>query len=219
MSINIRKAGSTDKDFIIKAIMESEKSGSDIVSYCAIFSIDEDTFRGVLSSILDEGMEGQELCISNFLVAEVDGERAAAVSTWVEKAEGIASNMIKSNLFMYFMDREVLLNAAAALALVNEINISRDEHALQVENVYTEEKFRGMGLAGKLIDEHIRLQQQAGAKFDKVQVILLKNNAKAIRSYEKAGFTIKTEKQCGDKAIYNLFPCDTKILMERQLTA
>ena len=118
---------------------------------------------------------------------------------------------------MYFIDRQAILNAAPAMALMNAVNIHRDNNALQIECVYTAEKYRGLGLSSKLINEHIRLKQAAGVSLHKVQVILLKNNEAAQRAYEKAGFKVVAEKQCADPAILKLMPCDTKILMEKEL--
>ncbi len=217
MDINIRKATEADKDFLITSIIEAEKSGGAIISYCAIFNITEEALHAALANMLDEDMEGQELNISGFLVGEVDGEKAAAMNTWVENANGMSSSMIKSNLLMYFLDRQALLNAAPAISLMNEVNIHRDDNALQIECVYTAEKYRGLGLSSKLINEHIRLKQEVAIPFDKVQVILLKNNTAAQRAYEKAGFTVVAEKQCADPAILKLLPCDTKILMEKKI--
>jgi ribosomal protein S18 acetylase RimI-like enzyme len=219
MSIVIRKATNADKEFIITSIIEAEKSGSNVVSYCQIFSIDETTFRSILNNILDEDMEGQELCLSGFLIAEADGIKAAAISAWIEQETGMASGVIKSNLLMYFIDREMLVNAVPSIALMNNVSINRDEKALQIECVYTSPEYRGMGLVKQLINEHINQKQKAGALFDKVQIILLKNNTNAIKSYQKAGFTIVKEKTCSDQSILQILPCDTKILMERHLNA
>jgi ribosomal protein S18 acetylase RimI-like enzyme len=219
MKTIIRKAGPADKDFLVTAIIEAEKSGSDLISYCAIFGISEDALRELLGGILDEEIEGQEICYAHFLIAEVDGTPAAAISAWIEKEEGMASNMIKSNLLMYLLDREIILNAAPNLALMNETAIGREEGALQVECVYTAPGFRGLGLSRMLTEAHIRLNLEAGKQIEKVQVILLKNNASAQRAYEKAGFVLKQEKQCTDENIMKLLPCDTKILMERNLNA
>ncbi len=217
MNINVRKAVINDKDFLITSVIEAEKSGSDIISYCALLSISEQTFREILSNILDEEIGGQELCIGNFLIAEIDGEPAAALSAWIEKEDGMASSMIKSNLLMYLMDREILLNAAPSLSLMNEINIDREAGALQIECVYTVEKYRGYGLSGQLIEEQIRRKQESGKSFEKVQVILLKSNQAAKRAYEKSGFSLLEEKQCANKDILKLLPCDIKILLERKL--
>jgi len=63
----------------------------------------------------------------------------------------------------------------------------------------------------------VKLKTKSGPKFNKVQVILLKNNEKALNAYRKAGFTVVQEKQCADKAILQILPGDTKILMERNI--
>ena len=129
----------------------------------------------------------------------------------------MSSTMIKSNLLMYFIDRQKILNAGPAMALMNEINIHRDDNALQIECVYTAPKYRGLGLSSKLIGEHIRRKQEAAIQFDKVQVILLKNNEAAQKAYSKAGFSLVSEKRCADPAILKMLPCDTKILMEKEI--
>lgn len=215
MSIVIRKAQDTDKDFLINAIIETEKSGSEMISYCRIFSISESDLRKLLGDILDEEVEGQELCISHFLIAEVDGEPAATVSAWIEKESGIASSILKSNILMYFLDAEVIRAAMPALTLMNEVSFNREEGALQIECVYTLEKYRGMGLAGSIIEEHIRVSRDAGSDLKKVQVILLENNAPAKRAYEKLGFEYIAARKCSDDAILNILPCNAKILMEK----
>lgn len=215
MSIVIRKAQDRDKDFLINAIIETEKSGSEMISYCGIFSISESDLRKLLGDILDEAVEGQELCISHFLIAEVDGEPAAAVSAWIEKESGIASSILKSNILMYFLDAEVIRAAMPALTLMNEVSFNREEGALQIECVYTLEKYRGMGLAGRIIEEHIRISQEAGSDLEKVQVILLENNAAAKRAYEKVGFGFVAARKCSDNAILSILPCNAKILMEK----
>jgi len=217
MSTVIRRATEADKDFLITSIIEAEKSGSDVISYCAIFSITEPELRELLGNILDEDIEGQELCIPNFLIAEVNGEKAAAISGWVKQDMGMAGTMLKGNLYMYFLGQEKMISAAPSLTLMNEVNIDRENDTLQLECVYTNPAFRGRGLSRQLIDEHIRLQQAEGIPFSKVQIQLLKNNESAIKAYQKGGFSIVMEKKAADTAILKLLPCDTKILMEKHI--
>ncbi len=217
MNINIRQATEQDKDFIMTAIIEAEKSGADITSYGAIFSLSGDAVKTLVSNILDEGIEEQEMYIPNFLVAEVDGENAAAVSAWIEGESGMTSNIIKANMLAYFLNADILEGAVAKLGLMNEVNISREMGALQLECIYTAEKFRGMGLSGQLINEHIKRKKAEWLSVDKAQIILLKNNSSALMCYEKVGFAIVAEKKCEDEAILKVLPCDTKILMERKL--
>ena len=217
MNITIRKATIEDKEFITTAIIEAEKSGSDIISYCKIFSISEAEFREILSNILDEDFEGQELCISGYLIAEVDGERAATMGGWLEKESGMTSSMIKSNLLMHFMDRNKLLDAAPNLKLMNEIDFHRDENSLQIEISYTVDKFRGLGLYGKLVNERLRLKLESGKTFEKIQGIVLKNNNSPVNALTKLGFVKAKEKTCTNNDILNLLPTNTKILYEKYI--
>jgi hypothetical protein len=217
MEIIIRKAILSDKDFVTDAIVAAEKSGGNAISYCTIFGISEEKFLEVLSEILDEDMEGQELCISGYLIVEVDGERAAAFCGWIEKGEGMSSNMIRRNLLMHFLGKEIMLNAAGNMKLMGEIDIQRTEYALQVEMSYTIEKFRGLGLYGRLVNEHIRLRQEAGIPFDKVQGIIYKSNLNPYKALSKIGFINVFEKHCANPDILKLLPSDTKILMERKI--
>jgi len=217
MSTIIRSATEADVDFIVIAITEAEKGASGNISYCRMFSITEEAFRSVLRRMLDEEVPGQELYLPGFLVAEVEGVPVAASCSWIEKADGLASNMIKSNLLMYTMDRKVMLDAIPVLSVVNEVNIDREEGALQIESIYTAEGYRGRGLTQVLIEAHIEKWQKAGVGFSKAQIILMENNAGAKRAYEKAGFAATARKSNGNKAIVDLLGGDTKILMERTI--
>ena len=217
MNVVIRNATDKDKAFVINSIIEAEKSGGANASYCNLFDIFDADLRILLDQILDESMEGQEICLEHFLIAEVNGTPAGAVSAWVEKANDMASNMIKSNLFMFFVNREKLLGAATKMKLLSEIGIERDDKALQIECVYTAEPFRGKGITKMLIDEHINRANLNGSDFNKVQVILLGNNVNARKAYEKAGFVTIKEKNCADNAILSILPYNSKILMEKQI--
>lgn len=217
MNIEIKKGTLADKDFIIKSIIEAEKSGSDMISYCAIFKITKEKLYELLSNFLDEEMEGQEICASHFLIAFCDGEPAAAISAWIENAEGMKSAMLKSNLLMYYLDREIIEAAVPAINLMNQINILRTDGALQIECVYTAEKFRGMGLASRLIEEHISINKSLHPELKMVDIILLGNNEAAQKAYAKSGFKIVAERKCSDPEILKLLPCDTKVLMQKTL--
>lgn len=215
MSINFRQAGISDKNFVINAIIEAEKSGTDVISYCAIFGLTEEELRELLSKILDEQLAGQELYLPGFLVAETGGEAIGTMSAWIEKEEGMSSNMIKSNLFMYFLDRNKLLSSMAAIEAVNGVNIDRAEGALQIECVYTHPGHRGKGIATQLINEQIKWKREKGNTFSKVQIELMGNNQAAIRAYEKAGFSLSQRKSTDNPVLLDLLSCNTKILMER----
>ena len=65
----IRQAGAEDIDFLIEAIIEAEKSGSEMISYCGIFGLSQAELIELMRKMLAEDLEGQQLCISGFAIA------------------------------------------------------------------------------------------------------------------------------------------------------
>jgi len=77
--VKIRRANRADIDFIIETIIEAEKSLTDKISYCNIFSLSESELLDILRNILSEDITGQDLCYSEYLIAEVNGVVAGAM--------------------------------------------------------------------------------------------------------------------------------------------
>lgn len=216
MSIAVRPATAADKAFVITAIIEAEKSGSDVISYCGVFGINVSALRKLLEDILDEDIAGQELCLDSFLIAEVEGKPAAALAAWVEGAEGAASGLIKSNMLVYYIGADAMLAALPAIELVAKANIERAHGALQIESVYVTPEQRGKGLTRHLIEAQMKRWSECGFAFEKVQIILMDNNVAAKNTYEKMGFTVVKSQTVHDPEIHRMLPGATKILMERK---
>ena len=68
-NISIRKATEKDIPFLIETIIAAEKSGTETIAYCSIFSLGKEEFTELLKNILEEDIQGQELCVSDFLIA------------------------------------------------------------------------------------------------------------------------------------------------------
>ncbi len=217
MSITTRQATVADKAFVVTAITEAEKSGGNTVSYCNLLDITEQEFSDMLSNMLDEEIEGQELYIPSFLIALVDGIPAAASCSWVEQGGNMASSTLKSNLLMYHTNRSVLLAAMPAISILKEVNIDRTPGALQIESIYTSPQFRGMGLSGMLITEHINRHKTTNPAVNKAQITLLGCNEAARSAYTKAGFVLAQEKKSDNPIIFKLLFCDRKIMMEKTI--
>lgn len=217
MNIHIRRATANDHDLIIEAIIAAEKSNSPILSYSAIFGISEEEVGSLLKEVLDEDVEGQEICASHFLVAEVDGEPAAACASWIEGKNDLSSGQTKASILFHLLGHERWSAAEQKLKAISETNPDRAKGAMQLESVYTRPAFRGKGLTALLIREHARLLKQEFAGLSKAQVILLKNNTSAISAYAKAGFEQVTERTGSSTLLSALLPCPTKILMEMSL--
>jgi ribosomal protein S18 acetylase RimI-like enzyme len=212
--ITIRKATEKDIPFLREAIKEAEKSGTDKISYCTLFSITEEKLDEIIYQVLMEDIEGQELCVSHFLIAEVENENAGACAAWIEGLDGSPSSIIKANILFYFLGDKICNRAAANLKLMEDININREKNAIQIESVYVKEKYRGMGIANQIIGEHVKFLATKNNTINKVQIILAKTNDKAYKAYQKFGFKTIIEK-CSDKPeILNLLPSNCRIMME-----
>ena len=215
--LRVRPAVEADRAFLVEAIVEAEKSGTDRISYCGIFSLDEPGLHELLEAILAEDFEGQELCVSGFLVGEIDGEPAGAACGWVEGAGGLPSTIVKANLLQHFLDAERLAAARPRLRRLGELALERTPGAIQLESIYVRPAFRGRGVTGRILDEQLRRLGERAPEADKAQIVLMKDNAGAHRAYEKLGFAVVAERRTRDPALRALLPGDAKILMEKPL--
>src|SRR5689334_18704316 len=100
--LSFRKGEEADIPFIIDTIVAAEKSGSDVLSYSTIFEMPEVEVRRIFATILAEDVTGQELCYSDYTVAEVSGQVAGAVAGWIEGQSGQPSSIKKAMLLNYF---------------------------------------------------------------------------------------------------------------------
>lgn len=217
MSITIRQATIADKAFVMSAIIEAEKSGGSSVSYCNLLCISEQEFSDMLSNMLEEEIEGQEMYIPGFLIASIDGVATAASCSWVEQSGNMTSSTLKSNLLMHHTNRSVLLAAMPTIAALKEVNIDRTPGALQIESIYTSPQHRGKGLTGMLINEHIAQHKTNYPALNKAQITLLGCNDAARSAYTKAGFVLAQEKKSDNPIILKLLFCDRKIMMEKTI--
>ncbi len=117
----IRKANTADIPFLSRAIREAEKGGTYVLSYCRIFGITEDELDKLLLDMLAEDLEGQEICISGFRIAEIDGQPVAAVCGWIEAESGMSSGMLKGSLLMQYMGADKIRYAEAARQVIQPL--------------------------------------------------------------------------------------------------
>src|SRR5262249_34193854 len=154
-----------------------------LLSYAGIFTLQEEQVARLLARILSEEIEGQEICLSHFLIAEVAGKPAAACASWIEGKDGVPSGQIKASILFHLVGQVKWEQAGTRLAAVAETNIERATGAVQIESVYTTPMFRGIGLTSALVREHLRLHRQETPGLQKAQVILFKNNEVAASVY------------------------------------
>jgi len=212
--IEIKRATEADIEFIIKAIVAAEKSGTEKFSYSTMFGMSETEAEEIIRNAIEEDIPGQELCISGFMIAFIDGVASGAVCSWVEAADEIPSAILKANILFHFLGNDVLQKAAKNNYLIEQINIPREPESIQIESVYVDNKFRGLSVSNKLILEQIKQAVENDSTITKVQIQLAASNLSALRSYEKLGFKTVVTKKCEDAEILLFLPSDTKIMME-----
>lgn len=214
---NIRKASVDDIPFLVDTIIEAEKSGTTILTYTSIFGLSEDDTRKYMANMLLEEVDGCELSVSSFLLAEKNGQYAAAVGAWIEGNEGIPSSVLKGNLLNYTLPKACIAKAVSLNNLVKDLHIEYVDNTIQIGLVHVSGSFRGLGLANTLIEQQIKqlLEIAPGIKESYVQVF--GNNKVAVKTYEKSHFIIKEERISDNAEILNYFPSNSKLLMKRLL--
>ena len=213
--MKVRRANKTDISFLVHAILEAEASGSQNISYREIFCLNDRELKDLLDSILSEEIQGCGWSPPEFLIAEQDGEAAACCAAWIEGASGLSSNIIKSQLLVEFLGQEKWENSKENLNAASEINIARTPGILQIESVYTQPGYRGNGLSGILIREHLLQAAKTGTRSAEIQ--LMKNNGAAMRAYQKVGFILKGEKGSHNNKLGTILPYHTRLLMAKDL--
>jgi ribosomal protein S18 acetylase RimI-like enzyme len=217
-AVEVRAARAADAPFLVDCIIGAEKSGTDKLSYSTIFGIPEPELRRLLLEMLEEDIEGQELCVSGFKVAQVDGVPAGGICAWVEGQGTRSSSLLKASLLHHFFGRERIAAAAPNLALMQELLLARQPGALQLESVYVAPGYRGHGLCGRLLEAHLEAARGAQTPPALAQIILAGTNDAALQAYRRAGFTLARERSSAEPRVLKLLPAATKVLLQKDLS-
>lgn len=215
--LHIRAATVDDIPFLTESIIAAEKSGSGTLSYSALFGLTEKETESYIGKMLLEEVDGCELSVSSFLVAEKNGVSMAAVAAWIEEADGISSNLLKRNLLNYTLPKECFQKSVGAIQIVQDLYIKEEPGTIQIGIVYVSALFRGLNLAAILIEEQIKRLLKINTAIKEVCVQVFSDNQPAIAAYSKAGFVQALEKSSADPDVLLYFPSGKKILMTRKI--
>ena len=215
--LTIRPATLDDIEFIATTIIEAEKSSTDKIGPANYFEVSASDYRKYLIQMLEEEIDGCEISISSYVVAEYEEEIVAARGGWLEgnNEEGASSSMLKSNLFAYVLPRENLMKGQIKYDIVKDIMIEREMGTYQLENSYTKAEFRGYHIMAMLDEYHINIAIKKGVK--KIQAHVSKNNDKSIRACERSGFHIVRSFTSKHPQVTDYYPDNTMVLLEREL--
>jgi len=212
-----RDATVDDIDFLVETIIESEKSGTDLLSYSTVFDLSEDEAKKYISDMLREEIDGCELSISSFMIAETDGRLAGAISTWIEGLKGVPSIILKGNLLNFFLPKRCIEKALQINHIIQEIHIEYLTGSIQLGLIYVTKVFRGLNLAKMLIDERIKQLKKTNPDIGEMYVQVFGNNQSAIKLYKKAKFKTILTKESSTPEILCYLPSNRKILMKKEL--
>ncbi len=213
-----REALPEDAPFIAEAVVAAESSGTNVFSYARIFGIEDATMKNFLVEIAREDAAGQDLTHNNYLIAEYRGKPAAACAGWVEAKNCSPSSLVKMQLLAHFLPPEIVAGAKKRLEKVAEVHIERTPGALQLESFYVLPEFRGKNLPHKLINEHVKRFKLIFPELNTAQIILMRENTQALKSYLKAGFEIVKETRSDDPEIPRLLSGTGKYLLQLDIS-
>jgi len=213
----IRKAIINDVSFLVNTIIEAEKSGTDKLSYSTIFGLSEEKTKKYIADMLLEEIDGCELSISSFLVAEINGQVAAALSAWIEGFYGIPSAVLKGNLLNYSLPKESIEKATLVNSLIREIHIEYTQNSIQIGAGYVSKDFRGNNLLGRLNSEIIDRLSRIKPDVSEVYAQIFSCNTPSVKTYEKANFKVIMIKESSNQEILKYLPSNKKILMKKEL--
>lgn len=209
---SVREATLNDLDFIVNAIIEAEKSGSEVLSYSTVFNLSETEIREIFRQMILEEIDGCEFSITNYLVAETNGIVVAAIGAWVEQEE-VSSSIIKSNLLSFYLPPSSIIYASQNAKITSELVIDHTIGALSLVVVYISPEHRGQGLFDVLVNSHIL--RSPGVQELSIQVMA--NNLFAIRSYERNGFKKWLVKKTENEKIREFLPYNEKVLLKKSI--
>lgn len=213
----LRNATINDVSFLVETIVEAEKSGTDMLSYSTVFGLSEPEARKYITNMLLEEVDGCELSISSFLIAEKNEQIAAAISAWIEGFEGVPSTILKGNLLNFTLPKESMDKAMLLAQILRDLHIEYISETMQLGLVYVSPAFRGLNLVRLLIDEKIRQLLLINSNITEVYVQVFGNNLPAIRAYEKVNFKVVMIKESSNEEILHYLPSNKKILMKKDL--
>jgi GNAT superfamily N-acetyltransferase len=205
-SFKIRKATAADRDFLIKVILEADKSNTQTSSYARLLNMQEAELKLLFENIFEEELEGCEFGQESFNVL-MDGDNyAAASASWIEGADGLPSWQIKTSALFCVLTKDNFENLKQNLETFSSINIPRSNGTLQIESVFVEEAYRGKGLFSELLNFQIIQAKEAGFDFNTLELVTYNSNQIAERAYTKAGFVKVKSTQSENSNILNYYP-------------
>lgn len=172
-------------------------------------------FKEILRNILTEDIDGHEFSLSSFLVAKVDGKNAGACAAWIEAIDDTPSYLLKYSLLAQYFTEDNINFSKNIAPLIKGLHIDREKLALQIESVYVNPNFRGLGISSLIINEHFRQKKLQYPDLTKSQLIVTDENFSAIHVYNKLGFNVVNKFKVDNDKVLSIIASSCLVLMEK----
>lgn len=187
----IRQARPEDADFLAEAMLAASRGHLARGWYDIAVDEPEDRCLAFLKRVATADAPSW-WHYSHFLIAEVDGEPAAALAAFragdAYALSGVAMAEAVAALGLTEADQSAIWTRGSYLFLCT----LGDDDSWTLENIYTAPRHRGQGLVGRLLDRAVAEGFARG--FETVQVTFFIGNDAAERAYRKSGFAFADEK-------------------------
>ncbi len=208
-----RTAELKDISFLVEAIIQAEKSGTDILSYTTLFGLSESKARVLLADMLEEEVEDCDLALSGFMIAEYEGYPVATLNAWLEGKDGLPSTTIKGNLLSFYLPKEAIVKAQSLNELFSDLSIEHISGSLCFGPAYVVPEHEGALLLVKLCQLQIRKHSDALEAYCPI----FSNNLSSIQNFKLQNFKVFKEYISHNEEIKNLLPSNKKLLMYKKL--
>lgn len=143
--IIIRKAVQEDIPFLVEIILLAETSGKELTTYKNMFLLPDHELKKNFEVVLDNEEMGHGLTYRSFLVAEFEGEKAAAACGYIEGEFGSSNHLMTGALINGF-GTDLVVAAYQRNSKYKEVKFDKTLGTLQFDSGATLLDFRGNGL-------------------------------------------------------------------------
>jgi hypothetical protein len=211
----IRNATVEDIPFIVEAIINAEKSNSDILMYTTVFGLTEEETRLKLTEILEEETDGCELSLSSYMVVEKDGKLCAAQGAWIEGWNGISSAALKQNLIICYFPKECFTKAIAAASVVDDLATPSTPGTLQLGCLYVEPAYRKFNLVDMLENKLAERALLLKNDLSEMEGYILGSNLQSMLVHKMLGWDFVLKKETKDAK--GIFPSNVKWFIRKKI--
>ena len=197
MDIRIRSAREEDAAFLARIMLMAGRAHGQRGIWDAILGVPDDECLTFLEALSSTG-EPHLYHWSGYIIAEVDGHRAAALGGFDPLTSGMEAMMralpeVFQKLAIPESDQEAAFQRH--LRLQPAIPDHRDDSWI-IDGVATHPEFRRRGILDRLL-AHI-IEEGRSRDFRRAQLTMTLGNMPALRAYEKRGFRVVEERRHPD---------------------